>query len=70
VSHEKTVSNNHPNRNWRARMQSACDQWLSSAAQVLYVMPQCSDEPARTEGLRNRIRTAYLAGYIDGRKRS
>lgn len=59
---------NHPNRNWRSRMTSACDQWLSSSARVLYEMSLRHDEPGRTDGLRERIRTAYLAGYQDGRK--
>lgn len=59
---------NHPNRNWRQRMQVAANQWLSGVASVLYTMPLGNDEPARTDGLRNRIREAYLAGYQDGRK--
>lgn len=49
-------------------MQQAADQWLSSAASVLYEMPLRHDEPARTKGLRERVRLAYLAGYQDGRK--
>lgn len=54
---------NHPNRNWRRRMQQSADQWLSGAASVLYTLPLRNDEPARSEGLRNRLREAYLAGY-------
>lgn len=49
-------------------MQVAANQWLSGVASVLYTMPRGNDEPARTDGLRNRIREAYLAGYQDGRK--
>ena len=50
-------------------MQAAADQWLESAARVLYEAPLRSDEPARTTGLRARLREAYMAGYSDGRKR-
>lgn len=60
------MSNNHPNRNWRARMRAACDQWLSlwdwrgtMGARLL-----TDDE------LRELLRQAYAAGYTDGRKRT
>lgn len=59
---------NHPNRNWRQRMQAAADQWLeTSAGKVLAEVP--IDPRRLVEGLRNRLRQAYLAGYQDGRKR-
>ena len=48
-------------------MQAAADQWLESSARVLYEMP--IDQRRLAEGLRNRLREAYLAGYQDGRKR-
>lgn len=58
---------NHPNRNWRQRMQQAADQWLQTSearclAEIIpYTWPQ-------SEALSKRIRLAYLAGYQDGRK--
>lgn len=62
---------NHPNRNWRQRMQAAADQWLTTpAGRVLSEAPLTIEhEAARMIGLRNRLREAYLAGYADGRKR-
>ena len=50
-------------------MQAAADQWQQTAARVLWEMPLRHDEPARTHGLCERCREAYLAGYADGRKR-
>lgn len=49
-------------------MQAAADQWLqTSTAKVLIEIPL---DPRRAiDGLRNRIREAYRAGYVDGRKR-
>ncbi|HSV73523.1 MAG TPA: hypothetical protein VLH79_07170 [Chthonomonadales bacterium] len=59
---------NHPNRNWRRRMEQAADQFLeSSAGKVLVEVPL---SPGSVQGLRNRIREAYLSGYRDGRKRT
>lgn len=59
---------NHPNRNWRQRMLAAADQWLETTmAKALIEIPL--DSRRAVDGLRNRIREAYLAGYEDGRKR-
>jgi hypothetical protein len=56
---------NHPNRNWRQHMQQAADQWMqTSMARVLIEVSL-----ATLDGLRNRIRAAYCAGYQDGRKK-
>lgn len=58
---------NHPNRNWRARMQAAADQWLQTAqSKVLARVPYAGPQDA---ALRERLREAYLAGYQDGHKR-
>lgn len=55
---------NHPNRNWRRRMEHAADQWLeTSAGKALAEIPL-----ATLAGLRNRLREAYLYGYRDGRR--
>lgn len=53
------------NRNWRQRMQAAADQWMqTSAGRVLAEAPL---DPARLfDGLRDRVRQAYLAGCQDG----
>jgi hypothetical protein len=58
------MSNNHPSRGWRARMQNSCNQWLE-LARWLWLQP-----PIGHDETRDRLRTAYLAGYQDGRKRS
>jgi len=59
---------NHPNRNWRRRMQQAADQWLSTdAGRFLSESPLSA--AGVYEGLRKRLRDAYLAGYQDGKKR-
>lgn len=48
-------------------MSAAADQWLESSARVLYEAPL---DPTRAiDGLRKRLREAYLAGFVDGRKR-
>lgn len=58
---------NHPNRNWRARMRAAADQWLTtSEARVLIEVPVAHGKT--DAALRQRIRDAYEAGYADGRK--
>ncbi len=44
---------------------SALD-WLESSARVLYEAP--IDQSKIAEGLRERIRLAYLSGYIAGAK--
>ena len=50
-------------------MQQAADQWLqTSAGKVLAEVPL--DPRRAVDGLRNRVREAYLAGYADGRKRN
>lgn len=63
---------NHPNRNWRQRMQAAADQWQQTSARVLWELPLRSNPStgwAPQNGLRERCRESYLAGYTDGRKR-
>ena len=51
-------------------MQQAADQWLDTpVGQVLAQAPLAAGEPARSDGLRERLREAYLAGYQDGRRR-
>jgi hypothetical protein len=58
---------NHPNRNWRARMRASADQWLTTTeAKVLVEVPL--DHRYREQAMRNRIRSAYEAGYRDARK--
>lgn len=56
---------NHPNRNWRARLNAAADQWLGEReAELLAQMP------LREAGaIRLRLRLAYLAGLRDGERR-
>ena len=57
---------NHPNRNWRQRMQAAADQWLeTSHAKVLAEVPYTGPQG---DALRKRLRDAYIAGYQDARK--
>jgi hypothetical protein len=62
---------NHPNRNWRQRMEQAADQFLeSSAGKVLVEVPiDRTKHATEIASLRWRIREAYLLGYQDGRKR-
>lgn len=60
---------NHPNRGWRARMRADADQWLTSKhAHVLIQVPISANPVRRAEGMLNRLREAYEAGYKDGRK--
>lgn len=49
-------------------MAQACDQWLETDhGKLLAELPM---DPARAvEGWRKRLKMAYLAGYLDGRKR-
>lgn len=56
---------NHPNRNWRARMNNAADQWLAQWPMERPVPRR----PITDEELRILLRAAYLAGYEDGRRR-
>lgn len=59
------MSNNHPNRNWRARMRANLAKWLESAeADVLINIPMRTVTP---EALEKRVSMAYEAGYRDGR---
>jgi hypothetical protein len=58
-----TVSN-HPNRNWRQRLNTAADQWMASnEAQLMANLPQGPG------ALSARLRLAYLAGLRDGEGR-
>jgi hypothetical protein len=55
---------NHPNRNWRQRLNHAADQWMiSTEAQVMANLPQGPG------ALSARLRLAYLAGLRDGEGR-
>ncbi len=54
---------NHQNRNWRARMQASADQWMST-----WALPAGPVGLVTVEQVRQLLRTAYLAGYTDGRK--
>lgn len=61
---------NHPNRNWRRRMQNAADQYLADQQHLIdAAMPAAWYAESERGALRTRIRQAYLAGYHDGRKR-
>ena len=54
---------NHPNRNWRRWAQAAADAHLAG-----YRWPEGSGAHLMTpDQLREALRTAYLAGYTDGR---
>ena len=71
------MNNNHPSRNWRARMRAAADQWLHDYRQHGYGYPQPragSTAPAAVlltpEQLDDLMRAGYVAGYADGRKRT
>lgn len=55
---------NHPNRNWRAQARQAAESWLTQYS-VLHETPA----PAG-DGLRNRLREAYLAGFESGREQN
>ena len=56
---------NHPNRNWRARLNAAADQWLGTFEGTLL-----AGIPLRDDGaIRARLRLAYLAGLRDGERR-
>jgi hypothetical protein len=56
--------NNHPNRNWRQRLNHAADQWMATQeAQVMAYLPQGPG------ALSARLRLAYLAGLRDGEGR-
>ena len=54
---------NHPRRNWRRAMHGAADAHLAG-----YRWPEGSGLQVMTPAqLREALRTAYLAGYTDGR---
>lgn len=53
---------NHPNRNWRRTMHEAADAHLAG-----YRWPEGGVHMMTPEQLREALRTAYLAGYTDGR---
>ena len=54
---------NHPNRTWRRTMHAAADDHLSG-----YRWPDGGGSHVMSsEELREALRTAYLAGYSDGR---
>jgi len=53
---------NHPNRNWRSRLQSAADQWLETDEARELAAP--SPDPIER---RRRIRQAYITGFEAGR---
>ena len=57
---------NHPNRNWRARLQAAADQWLESdEAQEITGGPEAS--PVKRQERREVARAGYVAGFAAGR---
>lgn len=56
---------NHPNRNWRNRLNAAADQWCADREATLL-----ANVPMRDAGaMRQRLRLAYLAGLRDGEGR-
>lgn len=63
---QAAVSNNHPNRGWRGRMQAAADQWL---AEFIAFWAQPPERRELSQRDRELLRAGYIAGYTDGRKR-
>lgn len=60
--------NNHPNRNGRARIQAATDQWMeTSEATALTVALAALPEWGRNQAARDLLRRAYSAGYVASR---
>lgn len=53
---------NHPNRNWRRVMHSAANEHLAK-----YRWPEGGVQVMTPDQLREALRTAYLAGYMDCR---
>ena len=66
-----SVSNNHPNRNWRQRLNNAADQWAVSIEAELLVDTPIGAYNAENylAAWRKRLRLAYLAGVRDGEGR-
>jgi hypothetical protein len=62
---------NHPNRNWRQRLNTAADQWASTIeAELLVDTPiGAYNEADYLAAWRKRLRLAYLAGLRDGEGR-
>lgn len=56
---------NHPNRNWRAQACQAAEQFLQKYS-FLHEAPLTPGG----DGLKNRLREAYLAGFADGREQN
>lgn len=57
---------NHPHRNWRARMQASAELWLDSPrGELMSELPMTADPMRWIDGMRNRLREAYNAGYQD-----
>lgn len=56
---------NQPNRNWRARMRTSADEWLStSEARVLIEVPLAAQTREQwIEAMTFRIQRAFAAGY-------
>ena len=63
---------NHPNRNWRQRLNTAADQWaVSIEADLLVDTPiGAYNSEDYLAGWRKRLRLAYLAGIRDGEGRT
>lgn len=55
------MSNNHPNRNWRARARQAAAAFAEQYADLSQLQPT----PA---GVQMLLREAYLAGFAAGRE--
>ncbi len=54
---------NHPNRAWRAKMQRACDAWLSK-----WKRPAGCAFLLSADDMADVMRNAYLSGYAAGRE--
>lgn len=65
------MSNNHPSRNWRQRLNNAADQWAVSIEAELLVDTPIGAYNAEDylAAWRKRLRLAYLAGIRDGEGR-
>ena len=63
-------TNNHPSRNWRARMRATLADWLATTqGRLLAETPIATADQERYEhGMRNRLSDAYAAGYEHGRR--
>lgn len=56
---------NHPNRNWRARMHAAADQFLESPEGHEAIGP---GPPTEMSARRKAARAGYVSGYEAGRQ--